>query len=70
MPYGGEHRVCGNGGGLMGWPQVLVIILLTAKVVIHCCWHGRHRPEPFHWPSAMAYSLMFAALLYWGGFFG
>ena len=53
---------------VMGWPQAIVIVLLTAKVIVHCCWHGSPRKEPFHWPSALVYAVLFASVLWWGGF--
>lgn len=54
----------------MGWPQILVIILLTSGVIVHMCWHGRSRDDNYHWPSKLVATAVWAGLLYWGGFFG
>lgn len=52
----------------MGWPQAIVLVLLTAGVVIHMCRHNQPNDNKYHWPSKLVAACIWAGLLYWGGF--
>lgn len=54
----------------MGWPQILMVVLLASGLAMHIHYHGRPTGRKYHWPSQLVATAVWAGLLYWGGFFG
>lgn len=54
---------------MMEWPQILMMLLLSANLGIYLAKHGQERDD-FSFPAG-AFSLgLTTALLWWGGFWG
>jgi len=54
----------------MGIPQVVFVILMTMDITADMCWHGKAKEGKHNVWWALFIDALFAALLYWGGFFG
>lgn len=52
---------------LMGWPQIIVIVLYVFSLGISLAKHGERRENYNFWTTLIAV-LIEVALLYWGGF--
>jgi len=53
----------------MGWPQVIYIVLTALSLGIIAAKHGQPQ-KPYSITPNLIGTAIFAALLYWGGFFG
>ena len=52
----------------MNAPQIILLALMGLGLVTNICLHGKPRPD-HNGPVAFVVSALYAALLYWGGFF-
>lgn len=54
----------------MGIPQVIFVILMTVDITVNTCFHRQPKKCKHSVWYALIQDAVFAALLYWGGFFG
>lgn len=54
----------------LGWPQVIFCIWIGTGLGICAAKNGQPREGKFSFTGSVMRSVLLAALLYWGGFFG
>ena len=50
-------------------PQIIMIIILAVNLYRHLDRHGESRFDNYNFPAALIATLIYASLLWWGGFF-
>lgn len=53
----------------MGAPQIILLGLWTLGLGVHLARHGQRREERYHFGGRAIATVVWVALLWWGGFF-
>lgn len=51
-----------------GWPQLIVLLLLFGRIIMHCSNHGQPTNQKWDGPGAIFAVVVWLGLLWWGGF--